>query len=122
MDQSYKRVQRWRKASKQEERKFFQPFIFTESATGFCNWKKGVERLLDHDQSENHKNATKQKRSSQPTVDCQIYRQVKEQQRLRRQGLVAHLNTLKTPLRQGVAIRGHRLEHHSIQQRQSHRS
>jgi hypothetical protein len=48
------------------------PFIFTESATGFCNWKKGVERLTDHDQSENHKNATKQKRNSQPTVDCQI--------------------------------------------------
>ena len=24
------------------------PFIFTESATGLCNWKKGVERLKDH--------------------------------------------------------------------------
>ena len=32
--------------------------------------------------------------------------QGKEQQRLRRQGLVAHLNTLKTLLRQGIAIRG----------------
>ena len=83
------------------------PFIFTESATGFCNWKKGVERLMDHNQSENHKNARKQKISSQPTVDCQIDSQVKEQQHLRRQGLVAHLNTLKTLLRQGIAIRGH---------------
>ena len=52
------------------------PFIFTESATGFCNWKKGVERLKDHNQSENHKNATKQKIRSQPTVDCQIDSQV----------------------------------------------
>ena len=82
-------------------------FIFTESATGFCNWKKGVERRMDHNQSENHKNARNQKTGSQQTVDCQIDNQVKEQQRLRRQGLVAHLNTLKTLLRQGIAIRGH---------------
>ena len=82
-------------------------FIFTESAAGFCNWKKGVERLKDHSQSENHKNATKQKISGQPTVVCQIDSQVKEQQRLRQQGLVAHLNTLKTLLRQGIAIRAH---------------
>jgi hypothetical protein len=67
-----------------------------------------VERLTDHNQSENHKNATKQKRSCQPTVDCQINSQVKEQQRLRQQGPLAHLNTLKTLLRhRGVAIRGH---------------
>ncbi|XP_028407534.1 uncharacterized protein LOC114530150 [Dendronephthya gigantea] len=90
------------------------PFIFTESAVGFCNWKKGVERLTDHEQSENHKNATKQKRSSQPTLDIQIDSQIKEQQRLRRQGLVAHLNTLKTLLRQGVAIRGHTDEDSNI--------
>ena len=67
-----------------------------------------MERLTDHNQSENHKNATKQKRSCQPTVDCQINSQVKEQQRLRQQGPLAHLNTLKTLLRhRGVAIRGH---------------
>ena len=38
--------------------------------------KKGVERLKDHNQSENHKNATKQKIRSQPAVDCQIDSQV----------------------------------------------
>ena len=47
-------------------------FIVSPSATGFCNWKKGVKRLTDHDKSENHENATKQKRNTQPTVHLQI--------------------------------------------------
>lgn len=83
------------------------PFIFSDSAPGFCNWKKGMERLADHDESDNHKSAMRHARRNQPTVECQIDDQVKEQQNLRRQGLIAHLNTLKTLLRQGVAIRGH---------------
>jgi hypothetical protein len=37
-----------------------------------------------------------------------------EQQRLRRSGLIAHLNTLKTLLRQGIAIRGNSDEESNI--------
>lgn len=83
------------------------PFIYSEFATGFCNWKKGTQRLTDHERSENHKNAMRESRRNQPTIAFQLDDHVKEQQRLRRQGLVAHLDTLKTLLRQGVPIRGH---------------
>ena len=39
---------------------------------------------------------------------------VNELQKQRRQGLVAHLNTLKTILRQGIAVRGHNDEESNI--------
>ena len=83
------------------------PFIFSDSAMGFSNWKKGGERLADHAKSDNHKSAMRHARINQPSIACQLDHQVKEQQYLRRLELIAHLNTLKTLLRQGIAIRGH---------------
>ena len=73
----------------------------------FSNWKKGGERLADHAKSDNHKSAMSRARINQPSIACQLDDQVKEQQYLRQLGLIAHLNTLKTLLQQGIPIRGH---------------
>ena len=50
------------------------------------------------------------------TIECQLDDHAKEKQRLRRHGLISHLNTLKTLLRQGIAIRGHSDENSNIYQ------
>ena len=71
------------------------------------NLKKGRERLEDHKSSESHKRAMKDAGKPQATIECQFDDYTKEKQRLRRQGPIYHLNTLKTLLRQGIAIRGH---------------
>ena len=90
------------------------PFIFSDTAGGFKNWKKGKERIEEHERSENHRNASKESRKNQPDVACQIDDQHKKQQHLRRTGLIVHLNTMKTLLRQGLAIRGHQDEESNI--------
>ena len=90
------------------------PFIFTDTADGFKNWKKGKERIEEHERGFNHRNASKESRRNQPDVACQIDHHYQEQQHLRWTGLVAHLDTMKTLLRQGLAIRGHRDEESNI--------
>ena len=92
------------------------PFIFSDTADGFKNWKKGKERLEEHERSENHRNASKESRREQPDVACQIDDQHQKQQHLRRTGLIAHLDTMKTLLRQGLAVRGHQDEESNIVQ------
>lgn len=92
------------------------PFVFTDHCTGFRNWKKGKERLEDHSNSDSHKLALKDASKMQATIECQFDDYAKEKQRLRRQGLISHLNTLKTLLRQGIAIRGHTDENSNIYQ------
>ena len=81
-------------------------FIFTEIADDFKNWKKGKERIEEHERSNNHRNVSNESRGNHPDVACQIDHHYQEQQQLRRSGLVA----MKTLLRQGLAIRGHRDE------------
>lgn len=49
----------------------------------------------------------KESKRDRPDVACQIDDQHQKQQDLRRTGLIAHLDTMKTLLRQGLAIRGH---------------
>ena len=71
------------------------PFIFSDTADGFKNWKKGKERLGEHERSENHRNASKESRREQPDVACQIDDQHQKQQHLRRTGLIAYLDTMK---------------------------
>ena len=50
----------------------------------------------------------------QPDVARQIDNQHQKQQYLRRAGLIAHLHTMKTVLRQGLAIRDHHDEESNI--------
>jgi hypothetical protein len=76
--------------------------------------EKGKERIEEHERSQNHRNALKESRREQPDVACQIDDQHQKQQHLRRSGLIAHLNTMKTLLRQGLAIRSHQDEESNI--------
>ena len=76
---------------------------------GFNTWKKATEKFKKHEDSLTHKNACAAtatgnvvKRSIAATLSSQIL----EQQELRWQGLLSHFRTLKTLLRQEVAIRG----------------
>ena len=90
------------------------PFVFTDTADGFKNWKTGKERIEEHERGFNHRNVSKESRQNQPDVTCQIDHHYQEQQHLRWTGLVAHLDTMKTLLRQGLAIRDHTDEESNI--------
>ncbi|XP_028414610.1 zinc finger MYM-type protein 1-like [Dendronephthya gigantea] len=94
----------------------YSPFIFSDKAEGFKNWKKGKERIEEHERSEQHRSAAKESKKDQPDVACQIDSERRKQQQLRQTGLVAHLDTMKTLLRQGLAIRGHQDEESNIAQ------
>ncbi len=85
------------------------PFVFGPLAQGFRNWKKGVEQMAGHARSENHKSAEKSSKRERriPDIGCMLDDQTKELQKKRRQGIVAHLQTMETLLRQGLPIRGH---------------
>ena len=95
-------------------------FVYSSSGKGFCNWKKGTQKLGEHEKSEAHIHACVEKvkrgKVSKNDIDFQLGSKYAENQRLRRQGLIAHLNTLKTLLRQGVAIRGANDEESNIVQ------
>ena len=93
--------------------------VFGNYEVGFGNWKKGPEKFKEHEQSLFHITAKatrgQQSISSSVAKQCELHTELISSvcnshclatQVLRRQGLVAHLHTLKTLLRQGVAIRG----------------
>ena len=97
--------------SKYSKEKGTSVFVYKDDVecVGFQNWKKGPEKLSDHEGSDIHRDAMKERLLFEikiPDVASQINQQFLEQQQLRQRGLLAHLNTLKTLLRQGVAIRG----------------
>ena len=77
--------------------------VFGNYEVGFGNWKKGPEKFKEHEQSLFHITA---KARGQQSISSVCNSHCLATQELRRQGLVAHLHTLKTLLRQGVAIRG----------------
>lgn len=78
--------------------------------TGYTNWKNAVTRLGDHAQTVDHRAAysrmIKEKAGELVSISSQLDKQLSAKQTLRRQGLISHLHTLKTLLRQGIAIRG----------------
>ena len=76
---------------------------------GFNTWKKATEKFKEHEDSFTHKNAcaaTASGNAAKRSIAATLSSQILEQQELRRQGLLSHFRTLKTLLRQGVAIRG----------------
>eukprot|EP00112_Aurelia_sp_Birch-Aquarium-sp1_P022111 Seg612.2 transcript_id=Seg612.2/GoldUCD/mRNA.D3Y31 product="hypothetical protein" protein_id=Seg612.2/GoldUCD/D3Y31 len=73
---------------------------------GFDNWKKGAEKLRDHEESFVHKAACAAMARAKRTLAATFSSLQLERQQLRKKGLISHLQTLKTLLRQGVAIRG----------------
>ena len=80
-----------------------QKGVFGNYEVGFHNWKKGTEKLTEHEESHAHKIA--RETSKEQSISSVISSQILATQQLRRQGLISHLYTLKTLLRQGVPIR-----------------
>ena len=80
--------------------------VFGNDEIGFNNWKKGPEKFKEHQESSNHKTAHAKSVRVQPSITTMCSSYCLELQQLRRQGLISHLQTLKTLLRQGIAIRG----------------
>ena len=78
--------------------------MFGNYEAGFRNWKKATEKFKDHEESYAHKIAGATVRQQSIISVCS--RQSLTMQQLRREGLISHLHTLKTLLRQGVPIRG----------------
>ncbi len=72
--------------------------------------------MNEHERSENHRLAEKCSRKELAIVSHQLDDHEKEQQRQRRQGLFAHLNTMKTLLYQGLSVREHKDEDSNIWQ------
>ena len=86
--------------------------------TGFDNWKKALEKFVQHSQSDLHKEAVLKIELStqQDNVYSLLNTQTMADQKVRRQMLLLQLSSLKYLLRQGLAIRGHE----DIYRRQSH--
>ena len=65
--------------------------------------------MVEHAQSDCHRSAEKslKKENEMPDIGCMLDDQMKQLQKKRREGLIAHLQTMKTLLRQGLPIRGH---------------
>ena len=87
------------------------PFVYSQTASGFTNWKKATERMGEHALSQVHRQAVEEKRRldcapDQADVRMMAEKHGKQEQMQRFHGLISHLHTLKTLLRQGVAIRG----------------
>ena len=84
------------------------PFVFSDDTSkGFQNWKKIVDKANEHEQSENHKGAEAQARQKQRDIAQELHIIDDNLMMLRREGLIAHLETIKTLVRQGLALRGH---------------
>ena len=81
---------------------------FANRAHGFSNWRKGMERLKEHDASELHNKLMKKNlilEKKDESIFCFINDSNKTRQQLRRAGMEASFSTLKTLLRQRLAIR-----------------
>ena len=83
---------------------------------GFDNWKKGQDKMKEHEKSQTHKAAVCAMENSNLSIASTISSLKLEKQNLRMQGLISHLHTLKTLLRQGVPIRGDTDEDSNIYQ------
>ncbi|XP_046860232.1 zinc finger MYM-type protein 1-like [Xenia sp. Carnegie-2017] len=79
---------------------------FGSYEVGFDNWKKGCEKFNEHENSYTHKEACATSDKGQLFISIACSSLALETQQLRRKGLISHLQTLKTLLRQGIAIRG----------------
>jgi len=68
--------------------------------------KKGAERLKEQEESAPHQAVCAPIERGKTSVIASIRSFQLEKQELRRQGLISHLQTLQTLLRQGIAVRG----------------
>ncbi|MEL7308435.1 MAG: hypothetical protein AAGK05_11580 [Pseudomonadota bacterium] len=84
-----------------------QKTVFGKRGEGFKNWKKAIEKFSDNEKSDIHLRACEDRTRYEKKLD--VHTQMKagneRTMSLRREGLVAHLQTYKTLLRQEVPIR-----------------
>ena len=82
-------------------------FIYKdETPDGFSSWNKGPERFNMHQLSDNHRQCkTKDLLKEKEKIPQLLNDEECRKNRLRQQGLEAHFGTMKTLLRQGLAIR-----------------
>jgi len=74
---------------------------------GFTNWKKGIEKFKDHQNSQSHKFAVQQLLQKTKPVDQQLSSQRLASQQQGRQCLSVIFTSLQYLVRQGLAVRGH---------------
>ena len=73
----------------------------------FCNWKKGKERLKEHEQSQTHNEAVMKWESLQrPSVTVLANSALRKDQEIRRQMLIKQLYSLRFLMHQW-GIKGH---------------
>lgn len=82
-------------------------FIYIdESSVGFSSWNKGIERFEKHEISDYHRKCHQAGNLSEmEKLPELISDDERRKKKLRREGLKAHLETLRTLLRQGLAFR-----------------
>lgn len=91
------------------------PFIyFNTQSVGFRSWGKLSERLSEHEKTPLHGNARACFKAAKLDGPSSIPSLLEKNQKLRREGLQSHFHTIKTLLRQGLAIRGHGDENSNI--------
>ena len=78
----------------------------TFSKTGFCNWKRALEKFAKHESSHAHSEAF-MKMTNKVNISTIMNPAYKEQQQKRQKMLLKQLSSLQYLLRQGLAIRGH---------------
>ena len=75
---------------------------------GFDNWKKALEKFLQHSQTELHKESLmKVELMKQDSIATFLNKQALVAQKQHQEQLLKQLTSLKFLLRQGLAIRGH---------------
>ena len=78
----------------------------TFSKTGFCNWKRALQKLAKHQSSQEHPEAF-MKMTNKVSISTIMNPAYQEQQQRRQKLLLKQLSSLQYLLRQGLAIRGH---------------
>ena len=75
----------------------------TFSKTGFCNWKRALEKFAKHESSQAH-SETFMKMTNKVSISTIMNPAYKEQQQRRQKSLLKQLSSLQYLLRQGLAI------------------
>ena len=92
------------------------PFIFSDDSPGLKNWKKAVERIEEHRKCHS-KAAMAMAVKKQTEISDLVYEEKNRSiQEERREGLAAHLDTVRVLLRQGLPLRGHTDEESNVYQ------
>ena len=89
--------------------------VFSEN--GFQNWKKAIEKFKSHEGSLSHTEAKmKWIAQGRPTIGSQLSAQLKDQQQMRRAGLLKQMKGIQFLTRQGIALLGHKESEGNLKQ------